>query len=148
MNLLLATRNTKICVNDDLRLSVFDGEGKPLWATSTRWPPSATVRTHGGELLTFPLCAARDRIAMSDRIRVSRFEGSDVTLEVRFAADASLDELSVEIAQIGGSDAVVSIEHFYRFERPVADGGHMVLPHGSGYLIPADCETTLRDSGW
>ena len=143
MNLLLATRNTKIRVNDDLSLSVLDRTGQPLWETSRRLTPSATVRSHGGKQLTFLLSAARDREEMDDRIRLSGFDGTDIVLEITLSADASLDELSVEIAQTGGSDTVVSVEHFYRFEKPVADGGHMILPHGSGYLIPADCADEL-----
>ena len=76
----------------------------------------------------------------------SDFEGYDVGLEVIFAIDPTADELMIQATPvegrssgIGGTDMVVGLEHFYRFEKPVSDGGYMVIPHGSGYLIPADC---------
>ena len=50
-------------------------------------------------------------------------------------------------SRIDGTDTVVSLEHFYRFERPVSDGGYVVIPHGSGYLIPADCPDELPGEG-
>ncbi len=43
---------------------------------------------------------------------------------------------------------MVRVEHLYRFEKPVSDGGHLVLPHGSGYLIPADCSDEIPGEGY
>jgi hypothetical protein len=45
------------------------------------------------------------------------------------------------------ADTIVEIEDFYRFEKPVSDGGYMILPHGSGYLIPANCPDELPGKG-
>ena len=53
----------------------------------------------------------------------------------------------VDASNIGGGDAVYAVRNFYRFEKPTAAGGHLVLPHGSGYLIPADCPDTLPGRG-
>ena len=69
MDLLLATGNTKMRVNDDLSLSVFDRKDRPLWETSRRLTPAATVRASDGELWTLPLSAARDRKAINDTVR-------------------------------------------------------------------------------
>ena len=41
----------------------------------------------------------------------------------------------------------MSVEQLYRIEKPVSDGGYLVLPHGSGYLIPADCPDELPGQG-
>ena len=41
----------------------------------------------------------------------------------------------------------MSLEQFYRIEKPVSAGGYLVLPHGSGYLIPADCPEELPGRG-
>ena len=92
---------------------------------------------------------------------MSGFAGTDVVVDLTFAVgktdpvlDGSgwevapaTDELLIEAAQVGGTDVVVSLENLYRIEKPVSDGGYLVLPHGSGYLIPADCPDELPGRG-
>jgi len=51
------------------------------------------------------------------------------------------------LAQVGGTDTVTKLGHLYRFEKAVTDGGYMVLPHGSGYLIEAECRDELPGKG-
>lgn len=138
-------------VNDDLSLSVFGHSGDLLWESSRSIFPTATVRTADGALIALPLSSARDRevsdyrqeCRVGQRIRLGDFAGTDVVLELAFAVETASDELSVQVRQVGGRDAVVGIEHLYRFEKPVADGGHLILPHGSGYLIPAESPDEL-----
>ena len=85
----------------------------------------------------------RDRKPTSGRSKPAK----DSVRLVGMVIDADTDELLIQIGQVGGRDTVVSVEHLYRFEKPVADGGYMVLPHGSGYLIPADCPDELPGEG-
>jgi len=72
---------------------------------------------------------------------------ADVVVELLVALDADVDELLIQISQVGGEDTLVGVDHLYRLERPVADGGYLVLPHGSGYLIPSDCPEALPGEG-
>ena len=57
------------------------------------------------------------------------------------------DELLGQVAQVGGIDVVRSVEYFYQIEKLVSDGGHLLIPHGSGYLNPADCPDQLPGAG-
>ena len=81
------------------------------------------------------------------RILLTGYADADVTLALTVALDADDDELLIGIEQAGGEHAVQRVDHLYRFERPVAQGGHLVLPHGSGYLVPADCPDALPGRG-
>jgi hypothetical protein len=74
------------------------------------------------------------------------FPGTDVILELVLAINAEIDELLIQIKQAGGRDIVRRVNHLYRLEKPTSAGGYMVLPHGSGYLIPADCPDPLPGS--
>ncbi|MBI2193969.1 MAG: hypothetical protein HYU36_18485 [Planctomycetes bacterium] len=71
----------------------------------------------------------------------------DVAMEFALALNASTNDLLIQVEQMGGQDTVVTVKHLYRFEKPVADGGYLVLPHGSGYLIPAECPDAIPGQG-
>ena len=62
------------------------------------------------------------------RILLTGYADADVTLALTVALDADDDELLIGIEQVGGEHAVQRVDHLYRFERPVAQGGHLVLP--------------------
>jgi len=80
-------------------------------------------------------------------IHLDNIGDTDIVMEMIFAIDPKTDELLVEADQMDGTDTVVDIEHLYCFEKAVSDGGYMILPHGSGYLVPADCPDELPGQG-
>ena len=155
-------------VNEDLSLTVRQRDGRTLWATSSTQPPTLTVRRGSDAPRQLPLAQAQAQLAPFDdgthrgrTVRLSGFAGTDVVLDLTFAvgqndpvldghgreAAPATDELLIEAAQVGGADVVVSLEELYRIEKPVSAGGYLVLPHGSGYLIPADCPDELPGQG-
>ena len=151
----LAGKGIRVVLNDDLSLTVLRRDGRPLWESSRSHTP-AVVAMGGGESRTLPLASASD-VSVSafsegrhsgHSVRLGGFEGLDVCLELALAIDGDSDELLIQVAQVGGGDTVNAVRHLYRFEKPVADGGYMVLPHGSGYLIPADCPDELPGEGF
>ena len=153
--LQLSGKNIDVRVNDDLSLSVMGRDGRLLWQSSTAHPPAIAVRANGSETRTLPLSVAQD-VSVSpfaeagyrgQAVRLTGFGEIDVALEIVFAIDATADELLVQVAQVGGRHVVVSVSHLYRFEKAVAEGGYMILPHGSGYLIPAECPDELPGRG-
>ena len=148
--LKLQGKNIDVTINDDMSLSVSTRGERTAWESSKSRKPTAVVR-HGSRTSTISPAAA-SQVSVSEAedgkyrgktVRLSGYGDIDVVLEFSFMIDADADELLVQAAQSGGRDSVVSVEHFYRFEKPVADGGYMVLPHGSGYLIAADCSDEL-----
>lgn len=151
----LSGKRIQILVGDNLGLAILARDGRLLWESATSQGPAMTVRTTHGDLPALPLSSASDSTVsgfdegrhQGHALRLSGFKGADVTLELVFAVDPNADELLVQVAQIGGSDTVVSVDHLYRFEKPVTDGGYVVLPHGSGYLIPAECPDCLPGQG-
>ena len=155
-------------VNEDLSLTVRRGDGRTLWTTSSTQPPTLTVRCGNDTPRQLPLAQAQATLTEFDdgahrgrTVRLSGFADTDVVLDLTFAvgkndpvlnghgreAAPATDELLVEAAQVGGTDIVVSLEQLYRIEKPVPAGGYLVLPHGSGYLIPADCPDELPGRG-
>ena len=155
-------------VNEDLSLTVRQRDGRMLWATSSTQPPTLTIRRGNDTPRQLPLAQAQAVLTPFDdgrhrgqTVRLSGFAGSDVVLDLTFAvgqngplldghgreAAPATDELLVEAVQVGGRDVVVSLEQLYRIEKPVPAGGYLVLPHGSGYLIPADCPDELPGQG-
>ena len=146
----LTGRNYTVTVGKDLRLAVHRGEER-LWESSSAQLPRITVGVSPDET-TNQLLANASSVATSEftedryrgrALRLSGYETLNVELELTFALDEKTDELLVQIEQIGGQDIVRSVEHLYRFEKPVSQGGYLVLPHGSGHLIPADCPHAL-----
>lgn len=144
----------QVGVKEDLSLIIRQRDGRVLWETSKTHPPILVVRCRDAEPHQSPLANANAEISVFDdekyrghRVILSGFEGVDICLELIFAIDTTTDELLVQAAQIRGSDTVMGLEHLYRFEKPVFDGGYMVLPHGPGYLIPAECPDKLPARG-
>ena len=162
MSLLeLSGKNISVRVNRNLSLTVSQNDTRVLWKTSQTHLPTLLVCHRDGEpqRLSFEI-AKVSRSAFDDgqyrgyTLSFRDFGGYDVGLEVIFAIDPTADELMIQAtptedraSRIDGTDTVVSLEHFYRFERPVSDGGYVVIPHGSGYLIPADCPDELPGEG-
>ena len=157
-----------IRVNEDLSLTVRRKDGRMLWVTSQTHPPTLTIRRGEDESFQLPLGSGQDGFTEFDdgthrgqTVRLSGFAGSDVVLDLTLAVGRSAptldgdgrktapaaDELLVQAAQVGGTDIVVSLEHLYQLEKPVSDGGCLVVPHGSGYLTPADCPDELPGEG-
>ena len=151
----LRGRTVAVGIDDALRLTVSAPDGAPLWESSGRQPPTVCIAGESGASGRLDLTAARERSVhpfadgpyRGQRIALSGYPGADVALELIAALDAEDDELLIGIEQTGGEHAVQRVEHLYRFERPVAQGGCLVLPHGSGYLVPADCPDALPGRG-
>ena len=81
------------------------------------------------------------------QVRWSGYDGVDVEVTLSLAIDAETDELLIQLEQSGGTDTVYAVRDLYRFEKPTSAGGYMVLPHGSGYLINADCTDEVPGGG-
>lgn len=151
----LRGRSVTVGIDDRLRLTVWARDGERLWESSPSRPPAVCVEGGNGALRVLDLAGAQNRSARpfadgryrGRRIILSGYPGADVALEMRVAIDAGDDELLIGIEQVGGEDTVRRVEHLYRFERPAAQGGYLVLPHGSGYLVPADCPDALPGRG-
>lgn len=148
----LSGRQISIRVRSDLGLRIADGDGQPVWTTSTRKKPEAVwVSPGSGEERRAPFEAAgrRQEEAFSDGahrgylIRLSRFPRSDLVLALVLALDPDSDELLIEVRQEGGGDTLKRVDHLYCLEKPTPAGGYLVVPHGSGYLIPADSARKL-----
>lgn len=114
-----------------------------------------TVRTGHGEMYKLLLSSAThvsvspfdDGTCRGHRVRLSGYGEANVGVELLCAIHAAVDEVIIQVAQVGGSDTVISVEHLYRFEKPVTAGGYVVVPQGSGYLIPAACPDELPGKG-
>lgn len=139
-----------VTIDDDLVLAVAGPDGRRLWQSSrsdaptlvggrAREPEEALL-SEATEKEVLPFADGRYR---GGRLRLRGYETLDVCLELGVGLDESTGELLIEIAQVGGSDVVHAVRHLYCFEKSTADGGYMVLPHGSGYLIGADCADEL-----
>jgi hypothetical protein len=155
MNLVeLLGKDIKIIVNSDLSLAILGEDRGITWETSRSHIPTILIRKKSQE--THKIALANSMMNVSEfgdgeyhgfRVRLDNISDADIVLEMTFAVDIATDELSVEAKQIGGNDAIVAIEHLYCFEKPVSDGGYMVLPHGPGYLVPANCPDELPGEG-
>ncbi len=151
----LKGRGVAVGIDDALRLTVSAHDGRPLWESSASEPPAICIGGESGASGRLDLAAARERSVhpfadgryRGQRIILSGYPGADLALELIVALDAEDDELLIGIEQTGGEHAVQRVEHLYRFERPVAQGGCLVLPHGSGYLVPSDCPDALPGRG-
>ncbi len=149
----LKTKQYVIRLDFEMRLSAIDKGGSVAWASSTSPGPFVTVKTKSGNQ-NFDLALAKSKIVedWSDgaykgkAVELFSFEGTDVKVQLGLARGPQ-DELLVQVSQVGGSDELISAHNLFRFEKPVSDGGYMVLSHGSGYLVPADCPDDLPGSG-
>ncbi|MBI4553203.1 MAG: hypothetical protein HY710_13155 [Candidatus Latescibacteria bacterium] len=142
-------------LDHDLNLTLSSSDGRRLWESSRSHPPTFAVVAGDGARQTLPLSSAKE-ISVTDfaegayhghTVRLSGYPGANLALELTLAIDPRSDELLIQTAQTHGPDTVVRIDHCYRFEKPILDGGYMVLPHGSGYLIPAACPDELPGQG-
>ncbi|HIE30456.1 TPA: hypothetical protein EYP66_24620 [Candidatus Poribacteria bacterium] len=148
-------KDIDVKVNDNFSLTVLRNDGCLLWESSQIHIPTILLRAEDTKTRRQPLSSA-EKASVSDfddgkhrgqTVRLSGFDGIDIALELTFAIDAAVDEILIQVAQVDGKDTVESVCHLYRFEKPVTDGGYMVLPHGSGYLIPAECPDELPGKG-
>ena len=157
----LTGERVTMTLTDKLALEVRDSDGALLWASSPDSVPTITVNpaTANADEKTGQ-CDFALHLAMNQQARpfstasysghqltLNGFPGTDVTLALALAIDAGTDELLIQVEQTGGQDTVVEVRHLYRFDKPTAAGGYMVLPHGSGYLIHADCPDELPGRG-
>ena len=151
----LSGRTVTVAIDDALRLTVAARDGEPLWESSAQNPPAVWVTGGTDGPRQMGLADARERSVRpfadgryaGHRILLSGYPAADLTLALSVALDADDDELLIQVEQTGGEQAVQRIEHLYRFERPVAQGGYLVLPQGSGYLVAADCADELPGRG-
>ncbi len=155
-SLEMTGKNIRAWVNDDLTLYVVDAKGHCLWDGQHGPAPQVEIRGSDDQSRELPLASAGE-FSVSPfvqephhgyTIRLSSFADSDVVVDLVVALDPASDELMVQVEQIGGEDVVAEIKHLYHFEKPVAAGGYMVIPHGQGYLIPADCPDALDGDGF
>ena len=151
----LQGRGVRVSIDDALRLRVSGLDGELQWESSPSVPPAVCADTGHGAPRRYALADARERSVRpfadgryrGQRMALASYPGADVALELIVALDADDDELLLGIEQTGGEHAVQRVEHLYRFERPADQGGCLVLPHGSGYLVPADCPDALPGRG-
>ncbi|MEW6752079.1 MAG: hypothetical protein AB1505_14030, partial [Candidatus Latescibacterota bacterium] len=126
-------------------------------ASDLTWPPSqaaAAAGAAGSDLgRRVPLQQARGRAVegfehrgqAGARVLLTELPGVDAALELRLALGTQAPEsgptggaeLRLEVEAHDGRDAVAAVENLFTFERPVGEGGCLILPHGSGYLVPA-----------
>jgi len=141
----------RVTLDHDLVLAVNRSDGRPLWQSARSCPPVLVTGEGARQQKEALLSAATESVVSpftdgnyrGQRLRLSGYESLDVCLELAIGLDEATGELLIQIAQVGGSDIVAAVRHLYRFEKPTTDGGYMVLPHGSGYLIPAECRDEL-----
>ena len=139
-------------VQEDLSFQTYDRDGQIIWRTSPRKKPLAVATGPGGGRRTFPLGQATQRTAETlsrgrhrgYRVRLRDFPDADAEIELLLVLDPDLDELLVQVRQTGGDTRIREIRHLYRFEKPTAEGGYLVVPHGSGYLVDARDPQTLK----
>jgi hypothetical protein len=148
----LAAGPYRVTLGSDLRLTATDGDGNRVWTTSEQQAPAVVIEPangSGGRGVGLAEATQAEATPYEEdrfrgwRIDLSGYQGSDVALALAFATDAAAGDVLLEVKQTGGADTVAAVHHLYRVEKPVSEGGYMVLPHGSGYLIPADCPDPL-----
>jgi hypothetical protein len=147
----LPGKHINVQINHNLTLAVQKPGTGLIWRSSNTHIPDMVVRAGDAESRTLTLASAsnfshapfKDEKYLGYTVNLSGFEETDVELELIFAIDATADELLIQVSQTGGRDTVVNVGHFYQFEKTVAEGGYLVLPHGSGYLIASDCPDQL-----
>ena len=142
----LRGRDIAVRVTDELSIDVIDGDDAVIWSSSRQHLPRVTLAN--GQVFSLHDAEARDVSDFTEagfvghRVNLVKFGDADVEIDLVLALDDT-DTLLVQIEQSGGKDAVRQIDHLYRIEKPTSQGGYMVLPHGSGYLIHADCADEL-----
>ena len=129
----------------DLRLHVLARDGDLLWESSQQHQPRIWVGNGSRETRELSLADATDvssrpygeRDFNGQRIVLSGYPNTDVVLELIVALDSQNDELLIQIGQVTGRQTVGRVDQ----------GGDMALPHGSGYMVAADCPDELPGRG-
>ena len=140
----LTGKRIRAGLDDALRIFVEGTDGRPLWESSRRRPPRLIAATGRGPI-ELPLAAAASVVSepweegrfRGPRLRLGGYEGADLAVGLFLGIDADAGELLVQVEQLGGPDTASAVRDLYRIEKPVGRGGWMLLPHGSGYLVPA-----------
>ncbi len=144
--MMLTGRTCTVCVTEQLGLEIRDRDQRVVWMTAAATPPCLVLAD--GRRLPLAGAARRDSSDFEEdafrgqRIGLRDFPDADVVVELIVAIDAEDDTLLVQVEQVDGPP-VREVEHLYCFEKPVVDGGYLVVPCGSGYLVPADCPDAL-----
>lgn len=151
--LVLQGKRFTVGVDQDFTLKIYRHDGQMIWQTSTTRRPTtllfSTGSTKESRTIEFQQAASRRVEPYHEgrhegyRTTLSSFPATDIELEVVLALDAESDELLVQLDSSSGKDRVRQIDHFYCIEKPTSQGGYMIIPHGSGYLIHADAPRTL-----
>jgi len=144
-----------IQVDQNIGLTVSAKDGTLLAQTSSSCLPTIMIR--GEQMLAHSFLPSDTQCVSADPWQKDRYQGYanslrhfkelDVVLQFIIALNSDTDEVMVQAEQIGGRHTVVGIKHLYCFEKHVSEGGYMVLPHGSGYLVPAECTMELPGKG-
>ena len=153
-SLKLTGNRVTVEIQADLSLHVHRNSGELLWTTSQDLKPTGIVAPADSNEKEEQTVNLHDAGRRQDEpfddgdhrgylIRLSDFSETDVEISLVLALDAASDELLLEVQQTGGQDRLKQVDHLYRLEKPTSDGGYLVVPHGSGYLIPADCPKDL-----
>lgn len=149
MNIRLDGKRIVVRIVEGLALEVTDRDGNVLWRSSRERLP--TVLLGNGQAVPLHEAGHCDAgpyekdACRGHKLRLSGLVGSDAVIELVLALDADRDDLLIQVEQTGG-EPVVDVRHLYRLEKPVSDGGCLVIPQGSGYLVPADCPDELPGS--
>ena len=126
----------------------MDAAGEVLFGSSKKDVPSVTLADKRKlalhEATQVEMGLYDDAGFTGHRLNLAGLADTDAQLELVLAMNDK-DTLLVSVEQTGGAN-VREIEHLYRFDKPVADGGYMILPHGSGYLIDSECPDELPGS--
>ena len=148
----LRGKTYSVRIDQEAGFSVYRPGGPVIWENSPTLKPElvlASKSAEKGRTLAFADAAAKDTQPFEEgrhrgyRTRLGSFPGTDVEIEVVQAIDSENDELLVRLEQTGGKDRIHRVNHFYRIEKPTADGGYLLVPHGSGYLIPAEMKEKM-----
>ena len=143
----LRGKTYSVQVDGEGSLSVHQKGGEVVWESSSALKPQLVLApdSAGNERTpSFGEAAVKEWQPFEEgrhrgyRTRLGSFPGTDVEIELVHALDSETDELLVRLEQTGGRDRIQRVNHFYRIEKPTSDGGYLLVPHGSGYLIPAE----------
>lgn len=142
----LTGHDVVVSVTDKLSIDVIGGNGVVIWSSSVQMPPKLTLSD--GQVFNLHESKVKDVFDFTDsdftgyRIRIANFGNIDVEIDLVLALDTT-DTLLIYVEQIGGEGTVLRIDQLFRIEKPTVQGGYMVLPHGSGYLVDSDCAEEL-----
>lgn len=148
----LSGKTYSVRVDGEGGLNVHQKGGEAIWESSTASKPQLILdpddagkeRTVGfGEAGVKDWQPFEEGRHRGYRTRLGSFPGTDLEIELVHALDSETDELLVRLEQTGGQDRIRRVNHFYRIEKPTSDGGYLLVPHGSGYLIPADMAESM-----